>query len=81
MRLGDLAKTAMVGVTLGGAAFAPLALLNTQTAGATPQDQLRIITTTDPEIYIHDDFALCAPINPYFRTFVCVYVSRGGSAP
>jgi hypothetical protein len=82
VRLSDLAKTAIVGATLGGAAFAPLALLNTQTAGATPENQIRLVLTTDPELYIHQDQALCVPLDPQFHTFACVFRSRsGGSQP
>jgi hypothetical protein len=79
VRLSDLAKTAIIGAAMGGVAFAPLALVNTQTAGATPENQLHVITTTDPEFYIQNDHALCVPIFPHYPTYVCVYRGHVGT--
>lgn len=84
VRLSDLAKTAIVGAAVGGAAFAPLALLNTQSAGAIPENQISIVLTSNPEYYIHNDGALCTPLLPqdHITTSVClIFRSGGGSAP
>lgn len=77
MRFSDMAKTAAIGLAVGGSAYAPLALIDTQTAGAVPE-KVQVVLTTDPEYYVHTDDALCLQV--YNRTYVCVYELPGGGA-
>ena len=83
VRLSDLARTTAVGLALGGAAYAPLGLLDARAAGAitTNFNIPHVVFTINPELYIREYGAWCYPVeNP---VAVCIYLTPryASSAP